>query len=251
MIRKFSIFFCIFALWAGLFVSGPARAEETAAETEEEPYVFTDTRFQGLYTTENLDAILAEYDLNDGWFWVTPPNVRQDYHGHENMKGWTETSSRVQMPFNYTKGWYGSRWDCESIDPFIPNASGTGECFGFAQFICYLLSGSRNPQGEWVSFRFVNEAKGLKVGDIVRVEYQDDAGLHQHSAVVYSVDGDKVTYLQVSGSVYNKLRIRVGYMGGNEYGSTSLTEVYNFKGLHIMRAEENLDGVYPWDWPQK
>ena len=38
-------------------------------------------------------------------------------------------------------------------------------------------------------------------------------------------------------------------MGGSDAGSTLVSDVYNFKGLRILRAEENLDGVYPWDWP--
>ncbi len=218
-----------------------ARAEDAAT--------FTDTRFQHVYTTENLDAIMEEYELIDGWFWVTRANVVQDYHGHENTLGWTETSQRLIDPYYYTPGWYGCRWNWDIVDPNIPNAAGWGECFGFAQFIGYLLSGSRNPHGEWVSFRFVNEAKGLKVGDIVRVEYTDETGFHQHSAVVYSVEGNKVKYLQVSGGARNKMRLRTGYMGGSDAGSTLVSDVYNFKGLRILRAEENLDGVYPWDWP--
>ena len=209
---------------------------------------FTDTRFQGVYTTENLDAIIEEYELYDGWYWSTPLNVYQTYHGQEGKKAWTESSKERYDPFIYSWGWFGCRWNWDIIEPGGPNLDGWGECFGFAQFLGYLLSGDRNPHGHWAPFKSVKEAQGLKVGDIIRIEYTDEKGFHQHSAMVYSVEGDKVLFLQASGANYNRLYIRRGFTGAGLAGTTDLTDIITCPGLKILRAEENLDGVYPKEW---
>lgn len=209
---------------------------------------FTDTRFQGEYTTENLDAIIEEYELYDGWYWSTQLNVYQTFHGQEGKKAWTQSSSERFDPFIYTWGWFGCRWNWDIVTPSPPNKDGWGECFGFAQFLGYLLSGDRNPHGHWAPFTSLGQARGLKVGDIIRIEYTDENGTHQHSAMVYSLEGDKVLFLQASGSNYNRMYIRQGFCGADLNGSTSVSEICSCKGLKILRAEENLDGVYPPDW---
>ena len=55
-------------------------------------FLFADARFRGKLTTENLDAIIDEYELFDGWYWTTPANVLQDFHGHPDSPGWTSES---------------------------------------------------------------------------------------------------------------------------------------------------------------
>ncbi len=211
---------------------------------------YTDTRFQGVYSTENLDVIIEAYELFDGWYWSTQLNVTQNYHGQEGKKGWTQTSKDRFDPFIYSWGWFGCRWNWDMIESGGPNRAGWGECFGFAQFLGYLLSGSRNPHGEWVLFQSLREAQGLKPGDIVPIAYSDEKGSHQHSAMVYSVEGDTVLFLQASGSNYNKLYTRHGFCGAGLNGSTSIAEICATPGLRILRAEENLDGVYPYGWQQ-
>ncbi|MBQ6256110.1 MAG: hypothetical protein IJJ60_05925 [Clostridia bacterium] len=47
---------------------------------------YTDTRFQSVYSTENLDVIIEAYELFDGWYWSTQLNVTQNYHGQEGKK---------------------------------------------------------------------------------------------------------------------------------------------------------------------
>ena len=210
-----------------------------------EPVTFEDTRFQGQYTTENLDAIIEEYELYDGWYWSTQRNVMQTYHGQEGKKAWTQTAQELRDPFIYSWGWFGCRWNWDKIDG-IPNEYGWGECYGFAQFLGYLLSGERNPHGHWFLYESVLEAKGLKVGDIVRVEYTDEEGAHRHSAMVYSVDGDTVLYLQAAGGSYNRLYTRRGFTGAGLAGTTSLNDISHAPGLMILRAEENADGLTPW-----
>lgn len=241
MIHRAMIFFLVILLLAGGVSVFPACAVEGT---------FIDTRFQGDYSTENLDAIIEEYELYDEWYWTTLPGVFQDFHGQEGKKGWTQTSKERFDPFVYSWGWYGCRWNWDVVDRANPNLYGWGECFGFCQFLGYLLSGDRNPHRNWPTFKSVRQAGGLKPGDIVRIEYTDENGMHQHSAMVYSVDEENgtVLFLQVSGANYNRLYIRRGYTGAGLGGTTDLTDIIICPGLRILRAEENLDGNYPQDW---
>lgn len=97
---------------------------------------FEDTRFQGAYTTENIQAILDEYELIDGWYWVTKAGKTQDFHGHQDVPGWTETTGlALGRAFKPVLEWYGCRWNQDMVNGAAPNANGWGECFGFAQFI--------------------------------------------------------------------------------------------------------------------
>lgn len=239
MLYRWTILLFAFVLMAGWAI--PAHAAEAT---------FTDTRFQGDYSTENLDAIIEEYELYDGWYWTTPLRVYQDFHGQEGKKGWTQTSKERFDPFYYSWGWFGCRWNWDELNDSPPNKYGWGECFGFCQFLGYLLSGERNPHGRWAAFQSVNQARGLKPGDIVRVDFTDERGVHQHSAMVYSVDEKKgkVTYLQVSGSNYNRIYTRRGFTGAGLGGSVDLADLVRCPGLTVLRAEENLNGVYPPNW---
>ncbi len=230
--------------------------EGTSEEYEYEPpeeFRFVDTRFRGVYTTENLDAILEAYDLKDGWYWVTKPDVTQNYHAHENKKGWTQSSQLIAEEKNedyfYNRGWFGCRWDCNEVQSGMPNAYGWGECFGFCQFLGYLLSGEVNPHGKWRQYNSVWEADGLRVGDIIRVEYTDEKGFHQHSAMVYSIRNDRVRFIQCSGVSHNKLYINWGFRGANLGNTTLLSDIRKFPGLRIHRAVDRLD-MFDDEWPE-
>ena len=78
----------------GCLQSGLAEEEEMEYAPPEE-FRFVDTRFRGVYTTENLNAILEAYDLNDGWYWVTKPDVVQNFHAQEDRPGWTQSSQLI------------------------------------------------------------------------------------------------------------------------------------------------------------
>ena len=233
--RSIVIFFVSLLLLAGWTLVSFAQAAEGT---------FTDTRFQGDFSTENLDAIIQEYELYDEWYWTTQAGVYQDFHGHEEKKGWTQSTEERLDPFVYSTGWYGCRWNWDKVDRSAPNMDGWGECFGFCQFLGYLLSGERNPHLNWSSFQSVRQAGGLKPGDILRVEYTDEEGFHQHSAMVYSMDEESgtVLFLQASGSNYNRMYIRRGFNGAGLAGTTDLTDIINCPGLRIMRAAQNLKG---------
>ena len=165
-------------------------------------FAFVDERFQGNFTTENLDRIIEEYELHDGWFWTTRPYVTQTFHGVEDAPGWTDSSVNVYQRPYYRKGMYGCRWECTMVLPEYRRA-GRGECFGFASFIGYLLSGEYNPHGHWTRYYSLAASDGVRVGDIVRTEFEAKGIHYQHSAVVYSVSesGDDIRFLQTLNSL--------------------------------------------------
>ena len=204
-----------------------------AAQAEYE-FTFSDTRFQNKLTTENLNAIIDEYELFDGWYWTTPAEVEQDFHGHPESPGWT-TSASTQKRKGILKGWYGCRWPVNHVRREAPEQGGTAECFAFAQFIGYLLSGEINPQHNWDFYYSLKASDGLRVGDIVRVEYRKNKRTFQHSAVVYSVNGEEVLFLQVSGGAGNRISVGSGFTDGYILNETSAEVIGMIPGLKISR----------------
>ena len=48
-------------------------------------FEFSDDRFQGVFTTGNIDKIIEEYELFDGWYWTVPKLVTQTFHGMKDI----------------------------------------------------------------------------------------------------------------------------------------------------------------------
>ena len=197
-------------------------------------FLFQDDRFRGDISTEMLDRIIQEYELFDGWYWTTPADVTQDFHGRENAPGWTSTCDKYGRR-EYLPGWYGCRWPVDHVRKAAPDQGGNSECFAFAQFIGYLLSGELNPQHHWDFFYSVKAAGGLRVGDIVRVEYRFQKKSYQHSAVVYAVNDSEVTFLQVSGGNYNRISVGKGFTDGNRQVERSEEVIASIPGIKISR----------------
>lgn len=197
-------------------------------------FTFSDNRFRDNLTTENLDAIIDEYELFDGWYWTTKADIPQDFHGHAESPGWTTTVDSVKGKA-YLKGWYGCRWPIDHVRKAAPDEGGYAECFAFAQFIGYLLSGEINPQHNWKYYYSINESGPLRVGDIVRVEYRWNGHEYHHSAVVYAVNGEEILFLQVSGGNYNKISVGRGFSDGRLENATTLEEISAVPGLKISR----------------
>ena len=197
-------------------------------------FSFQDTRFQNYLTTENLDAIIEEYELYDGWYWTTQADIPQTFHGHPECPGWTTTVDRNTRKA-YQEGWYGCRWPIDHVRKAAPDRGGYAECFAFAQFIGYLLSGEVNPQHNWDFYYDTKSSGGLCVVDIVRVEYRKSGHEYYHSAVVYEINGEEIVFLQVSGGSYNRISIGKGFSDGNVENVTSLEELSVIPGLKISR----------------
>ena len=202
-------------------------------------FAFVDERFRGEFTTENLDRIIEEYELNDGWFWTTRPYVPQTFHGVEDAPGWTDSSVNDYHRTYYRKGMYGCRWGSESVIPEQPGL-GHGECFGFAQFVGYLLSGEYNPHGRWKRYYSLKASGGVRVGDIVRTEFSVGRNHYQHSAVVYSVSEIEIVFIQVSGSMYNQIILNEGFADGYHPGMTTMEELEKLPNIRICRSPLNL-----------
>ena len=197
--------------------------------------LFMDESFRGDISTKTLDAIIEAYELHDGWYWTTEAEIPQTFHGQEGKPGWTDTAVNAFRRTGYIKGWYGCRWGKETVNPRKPNDAGQGECFGFANFIGYLLSGERNAQRNWKAYPSIRRSEGLRPGDIIRADYEAEGKKYYHSAVVYSVEGDEVLFLQASGGNYNRLRIRQGYTDGYMWNVTSVKEMERMNGTTIYR----------------
>jgi len=199
---------------------------------------FSDDRFQGEFTTENLERIMDEYELHDGWYWTTPAKVDQTFHGVEDAPGWTDTAEKSKH-MNFLEGQYGCRWYNDSIYEPNPNGGGYGECFGFAMFIGYLLSGEKNPYKNWNRhYGFVN-SNGLQVGDILRAEFEIHGKTYGHSAVVLSVTDEEILFLQVSGTAYNLINVGDGFMDEYHDNPTTLEELSKIPHTVIYRAPQN------------
>ena len=197
-------------------------------------FLFSDDRFRGNMTTDNLDAIINEYELFGGWYWTTRSGVVQTFHGCPDSPGWT-SSAEASGRKDYLKGWYGCRWPVNSVMETAPGRGGYAECFGFAQFIGYLLSGEINPQGNWDFYYSVEASGGLRVGDIVRSEYTKKGHFYQHSAVVYAINGEEILFLQVSGSACNRISVGRGFRGVSATEADSLEEISDLHWLKISR----------------
>lgn len=220
---------CLMIAFVFLFVS--------AASAD---FGFSDTRFQGEFTTENLDRIIEEYELNDGWYWTTKPYVIQTFHGVEDAPGWTDTAVNVYKRHYYVNGMYGCRWNSNIVMPEHPGL-GRGECFGFASFIGYLLSGEYNPHGHWKRYYSLKASGGVRVGDIIRTEFEVKNVRYQHSAVVYSVSDVEIVFLQLSGSLYNQIILNEGFCDGYHPGMTTMEELEKLPNIRICRSQLNLD----------
>ena len=230
--KRFGCFFLV------MFLALPFASTALAA------YNFTDDRFAGIFTTENLNAIIEEYELYDGWYWTTRPYVTQTFHGVEDAPGWTDTAVNVYKRPYYKEGVYGCRWGCNAVLP--ENLSlGRGECFGFASFIGYLLSGEVNPHGRWTRYYSLSAAGGVRVGDIVRTEFtavvKGKEKKYYHSAVVYSVSEDEILFLQISGSLYNKIILGEGFADGYHEYLTTLEGLAKLPNIRICRSPLNQD----------
>ena len=198
-------------------------------------FSFSDSRFIGVLTTENLDAIINEYELFDGWYWTTEADIPQTFHGHPESPGWTSSTEKKELK-NYRKKWYGCRWPIDHVRQAAPDQGGYAECFAFAQFIGYLLSGEINPQHNWDFYYSIEASGGLMVGDIVRVEYRKNGNEIHHSAVVYAINGEEIIFLQVSGGNYNRISVGEGFSDGNVKNVTTLEQISAIPGLKISRC---------------
>ena len=202
-------------------------------------FLFSDERFQGEFTTENMDRIIEEYELYDGWYWTTRPYVMQTFHGQEDSPGWTDTAVNQKKKNKYRRGFYGCRWFANKVSYNTPGRGGYGECFGFAMFIGYLLSGDTNPYTQWNRYYNLGDSRGFRVGDVLRADFTVNGKQYGHSAVVYSVTDEEITFIQVSGSSYDLISIGEGFKDGYNDAPKTLEDLAKISNFKICRSPLN------------
>lgn len=229
--KKLVSMLCIILCITFLFVSCASASFGT--------FQFEDDRFVGVFTTENLDRIIEEYELYDSWYWTTGPRVDQTFHGTEDA-GWTDTAVTKNGGRAFIQDTYGCRWLANRVNPEVYGGltGGYGECFGFSMFIGYLLSGDYNPYKTWHYYSSLDASDGLRVGDILRTNYKGG-----HSAVVYSITDDEILFLQVSGSSYNRISVGASFLCGYPIALTTVDEIKMLPAnITIRRSELNMAG---------
>ena len=220
---------CVFVCLVALLVSSCASAE----------FLFSDDRFVGDFSTDNLNRIIDEYELYDGWYWTTAPYILQTFHGQEDAPGWTDTAVNKMNRKYFTQGLYGCRWMANKVFAETPGIGGYGECFGFAQFIGYLLSGETNPHHHWDAYYDFESSGGLRVGDILRIDIEVSGKPYRHSAIVYSVSDDEILFLQVSGSLYNRISVGDGFRDGYHNAPRTPEDLSRLVNIKICRSPLN------------
>ena len=108
---------------------------------------FSDDRFRGVFTTENLDRIITEYELNDGWYWTGEADVPQTFHGREGRPGWTDTAVNVYKYEGFVFGWYGYRWARRPSTRDIPTITATASASASPSSSATCSPGKGTPTG--------------------------------------------------------------------------------------------------------
>lgn len=167
-----------------------AKMKEVLGITEEQ----TQDILTSHVTTAEIDAVLNRYGYRDGRHWV--------YNPGQSSTSYLATDT-VESGYNSYK------------------YNGAIQCMGFACFVMSQVTGvtvgKTNYGSGWKLITSYNEVGQLQVGDVVRIGPNDPN--HGHSAVVYSVNGDKVMFLQVwSASEYKNAIKIVDNMASVTYG---------------------------------
>lgn len=173
---------------------------------------YAETFAVGVYTTENINKLLSDYNLLDGKYWgyyTSESGASTSYRGIDDpVNTWTSNNKYGKYGKEGTWGYsYG----------------GGEECFGFIAFVGAKLSGidiSSNigPQDcpdKWQAYSVseIEAAGGLHVGDIIQV--RNASGGHVHSSMVLSIDDTGYIHaIQAYGGDLNKIVVGTCFSSG-------------------------------------
>ncbi len=181
----------------------------------------------GSITTAAIKKVCSDYGFKTGAYWTYDYNAvgkTQAVLDAAATKGYK--ASKVP----YGSGSYRSKYYPSSNTHYGEYIfQGGRQCFGFANFIGYKLTG-KVPTSSWTKYTSVAQveaAGGLQVGDVIR-----SSG---HSAMVLTVSGGKITTAECWGGSKNKISVGGKFNGSantlrdiaNRYGFTA---VYRYKG---------------------
>ena len=183
-----------------------------------------------VYTTTNISAICNAKNYIDGWYWSYSPSE--------------SGAATSYMGSQYRANVYTTRKKVNNGDTSIPVGDkdkngkyyqgyeypkGYWECYAFANYLGYLISGV-NPLNGWLkmSEKDVIATGGLRVGDIVRSS--------SHSAMVYSISSDgSVKFVQCAGGYYNRISVNTNF--NNKSNIKKLKDITNID--FILRSKKN------------
>lgn len=177
--------------------------------------------YYGTYTTENLQSICDAYNFKNGYYWSynTTVSGASTKYTASTHKAKTSTSDKYGKPgeTNY-KGY--------SFD-------GGSECWGFAGFLGYKLSGIKTPNTKWKKYTSETALGDIRVGDIIRHS--------SHSAVVLTVsDNGKFCVIDANGGSNNEIKYgdRPYFYKGNGY--TNAKTLFSKTQAYVLRAPDNV-----------
>ena len=174
-------------------------------------------------TTGAIQDVCNRYGFKSGAYWT------YDYSNVEKTKSALDaaaTSGYCASSVPYGSGKYRSQYYSGSDTHYGEYIfQGGRQCFGFANFIGYQLTGSV-PTSGWKKYSSVAEVEsvgGLQVGDVIR------AG--GHSAMVLTVSGSTVTTVECWGGNKNKIAIG-GYFNGSAKTLKDIAKKYTFTAVY-------------------
>lgn len=185
--------------------------------------------YYGTYTTENLKAICEAYNFKEGYYWSyneTVPGASSAYTASTH-KAYTVTSNGNKRPGekNY-KGY----------------SFGGSECYGFAEFLGYKLSGLKYPKTKWKKYTTSESLGDIRVGDIVRYDtIQQNGKKWMHTAVALTVNDDGTFYvIDANGGSNNIIHSnkRAFYYLGTGY--TNAKTMLDKTKVYVLRAPDNV-----------
>lgn len=175
-----------------------------------------------VYTTSQIQTICNNYGFKSGAYWSYNSSTG-DSTSYKASSYKANTTSSGDPGTGYV-GYY---------------FAGGIECWGFAGFLGYQLSGHTNPYATWTKYSSISAldaAGGLKVGDILRT--------NTHSAMVYSISSDgTIKFAQCCGGEYNKIRVNEGYASGGTLRTNFDSIVNNCGFQFVIRSPEETNGT--------
>lgn len=174
-------------------------------------------------TTSAIKEVCSRYGFKSGAYWT------YDYNQVNKTKTALDaaaTSGYQASGIPYGSGKYRSKYYSSSDTHYGEYIfQGGRQCFGFANFIGYQLTGSV-PTSSWTKYSSVAEVEsvgGLQVGDVIR------AG--GHSAMVLTVSGSKITTVECWGGSKNKISVGGGF-NGSAYTLSDIAKKYKFTAVY-------------------
>ena len=174
-------------------------------------------------STQDIKDVCNRYGFKSGAYWTYDYNQVSKDQGSLDAAA---TSGYRASGVPYGSGHYRSKYYSGS-DTYYGEYifKGGRQCYGFANFIGYQLTGSV-PTSGWTKYSSVAQVEasgGLQVGDVIR-----SSG---HSAMVLTVSGGNITTVECWGGSKNKISVG-GYFNGSARTLREISNKYGFTAVY-------------------